>query len=385
MNIKKLRNILKKEEGPKLDFKLTLDFFTEGGKKEFAKDVCAIANSNGGRGYIIIGIKDKNKEVIGVEIRDSYLEERIQRIITSRCEPPIPVTLDYIDINNKTVAIITIYDGDQKPYQIKETGAFYIRRGSTTDVMRKQEILKSFEENLDLNIETCPVMKSNINFLNNELINKYFIKKGIYINKENKSFLLESTGITFKEKEEGIERCTYGGLLVFSEMNSLCISNNIIRIINKINKSTDEVTIIQGSLLSMIIKAQKVISEIIPSKYPIVAIDEAIKNAVLYREYAENNRIIEVIITGRSIVIESPGYRVIQNKIGRNETYIRRNMWIYEKLITLDNEKIFFNDGRGFSRMKNAFKESNNKRVRFINLPNENTFRVILPGVIDYQ
>ena len=385
MNEKKLRSILKKEEGPKLDFKLTVDFLTESGKKEFAKDVCAIANSKGGRGYIIIGIKDKNKEVIGVDNKDPYLEERIQRIIISRCEPPIPICLDYVDISNKIIAVITIYDGDQKPYQIRESGAFYVRRGSTTDIMRKQEILKALEENLELNIETCPVMKSNINFLNNDLINKYFMKKGIYINNENRSFLLESTGITFKEKEEGIERCTYGGLLVFSEINSICISNNIIRIINKVNKNEDKVTIIQGSLLSMIIKSKEAISRIIPSSYPIVAIDEAIKNAVLYREYAESNRIIEVIITNRSIVIESPGDRVIQNIAGENRKYIKRNMWIYEKLITLDEQKLFFNDGRGFSRMKNAFKESKNKKVKFINLPNENTFRVILPGVIDYQ
>ena len=47
MDIKKLMNLIKKNEGRKLDFKLILDIDTDSGKKEFAKDVCAIANSRG--------------------------------------------------------------------------------------------------------------------------------------------------------------------------------------------------------------------------------------------------------------------------------------------------------------------------------------------------
>lgn len=385
MDIKKLKVLLKKEEGTKLDFKLSLDLINESGKKELAKDICAIANSKGGRGYIIIGIEDKTKKIVGIDKEDYYLEERVQQIVASRCEPPIPISLDSMEIQNKKIVLITIYDSDQKPYQIKENGAFYIRRGSTTDVMRKQELLKLFEENLDLTIETCPVAKSNIDYLNNDLINKYFLKKGIYINKENKRFLLESTGIIFKGREDEKFRCTYGGLLVFSEVNSICIPNNMIKIINKVNSKIDEVSIIQGSLFTMIIKAQELIKKIIPKEYPILAIYEALNNAVLYREYAEINRIIQIIITEKSIVIESPGDRVARNNNNGNEIYVRRNMWIYEKLITLDDKKIFFKDGRGFSRIKNSFKNTNKGRVKFLNLPGENTFKVILPGVFHFK
>ena len=50
MDRKKFYSLIKREEDQKLDFKLKLDLLTEAGKKEFAKDVCAIANSNGERG-----------------------------------------------------------------------------------------------------------------------------------------------------------------------------------------------------------------------------------------------------------------------------------------------------------------------------------------------
>ena len=55
------RILLKREEGTKLDFKVKMDIVIESGKKELAKDICAIANSHGGRGYIVIGVEDKTK------------------------------------------------------------------------------------------------------------------------------------------------------------------------------------------------------------------------------------------------------------------------------------------------------------------------------------
>ena len=378
MDVKKLQRLLKKEEGTKLDFKLRLELWNETGKKELAKDVCAIANSKGGRGYIVVGIIDKSKVIEGIKEEELFKEEQIQQIISSRCEPPIPVKVDFLDIKDKKVGVITILTGEQKPYQVRENGAFYIRRGSTTDIMRKQELLRIFEENLDLTIETSTIARSDISLLDNELLERYFNKKGIKLTEENKIFLLESTGIINIDKETGEEKCTYGGLLVFSEENSLCIPNNMIRIINRVNKKIDEINIIQGSLITMILKSEELIKNIVPTSYPIVAIMEAIKNAILYRAYSEVNRVIEVVISQNSVVIDSPGELIQKNIQGKNINYIRRNMWLYEKLITLDDKHIILNSGSGFSKMKNSFKGIG--KVKLVNSKEENSFKVILPG-----
>lgn len=303
MNIKRLNTLLKKEEGPKLDFKLKIDLYSESGKKEFAKDISAIANSKGGR-------------------------------------------------------------------------------GSITDTMRKHEILHLFEENLDLTIETCPVIKSDIKLLDNNLIDRYFRNKNITINDDNRSFILESAGIIFRERESKEEKCTYGGLIVFSEMNSLCIANNLIKIINKLDDSNPQVKLIEGSLITMIIKTEEYLKSILPTDYPIIAISEAIKNGILYRDYTEMERCIEVVITKKSIVIESPGTRIIKSPRGEKGEDVRRNMWIYEKIMTLDDSGIFINDGRGFNRMKKAFKGKTKTSVKFISLKSENNFKVILPGIL---
>lgn len=383
MDSKRLLSLIKKEEGVKLDFKLKLSLQSEGNKKELAKDVCAIANSRGGRGYIIIGVEDKSKEIIDVNESEIIKEEQVQQIVSSRCEPPIPISVDTCKIQGKRICVITIYSGDQKPYQIRESGAFYIRRGSTTDTMRKQELIEAFEENLDFFMETSTVMKSDISFLDEDLLKQYFKNKGIELNEENKEFLLESSRIAYREKESGKMKCTLGGLLIFSNYNSLWIPHNMIKIINRINKNKDEVIVIQGSILEMVDKSERVIYDLMPNDYPSSAIIEGVKNAVLYRKYSSVNRVIEISIGYKSVSINSPGALIEKSNLGKEISHSKRNIWIYEKLITLDNNKRFLNNGRGFSRMKKAFYGFG--KVKLINSIKDDYFKVILPGVSIYD
>ncbi|MCY6371111.1 helix-turn-helix domain-containing protein [Clostridium ganghwense] len=382
MNKKKLGSLLKRNEGVKLDFKQEIDLSMESGRKEFAKDVCAIANSKGGRGYLIIGIEDKTKRVIGIE-KLSFTEEQVQQIVSSRCEPPIPISLEVINYQNKDVAVITIFQSNQKPYQFRENGAFYIRRGSTTDTMRKQELISAFEENMSLNIEFTPIVRSRIDSLDVGLIDKYFKLHGIDINDENRIAFMEHTRIVFLEEEDKEYYVTLGGLLVFSKINYLYTPNNMIRIVNKVNKDLDEIIIIQGDLISMLDKSEEWLLSILPKSYPYGAVYEGIKNAVLYRDYTIINKEIEVVIDYNSVRVISPGILIKNSKNGFSHNYIKRNMWIYEKLITLDQKKRFIQSGRGFSRMKKAFKKYGS--VMFINSLKENNFKVIYPGINNFK
>ncbi|GAB6149524.1 MULTISPECIES: AlbA family DNA-binding domain-containing protein [Clostridium] len=381
MNRKKLLSLLKRREGVKLDYKLKLDLCMESGKKEFSKDICAIANSRGGRGHLIIGVEDKTKKVVGMD-KNSITEEQVQQIISSRCEPPVPISLDFVEIYGKDVGVITIYQSNQKPHQTRDNGAFYIRRGSTTDTMRKQELITAFQENMSLNIELTPVVKSSIEDLDIYLVDKYFANHNITTNDENRKILMENSKIICMDNEEKRYYATLGGLLVFSKINYIYAPNNMIKIVNKIDKSKDEVIIIQGDLLSMLEKSNEIINDILPKEYPTFAVYEGVKNAVLYRDYTIINKEIEIIIKNNSLEVISPGIIIRDtNKETENlsHNYIKRNMWIYEKIITLDNRKIFLQSGRGFSKMKKAFKDIG--KVKFINSLRDNSFKVIYPGV----
>lgn len=381
MDKKKLMKLINKDEGTKLDFKQQLELDTESARKELAKDVCAIANSKGGRGYVVFGIEDKTKRIIGIDRSKFPDEEQLQQIISSRSEPPVPIRVDLVEVEDKILAVLTIYDGEQKPYQLRENGAFYIRRGSTTDTMRKQELVSAFHENLNLNIETCPILKSDIRSLNMRLIDQYFGSKGVEVSEENKLFLMESASIITKEKEGYRYYITLGGLLVFCDINNVYIPHNMIRIVNKVNKSLSDIIVIQGNLLHMLDECERILLEILPHNYPSYAVFEGVKNAVLYRDYTIFYKEIEVIVDFNSISVISPGDLIKgERRVQREKSnYFKRNMWIYEKLITLDRKNRFIRSGRGFSRMKKAFKKYG--KVIFINSNEYNYFKVIYPGI----
>jgi hypothetical protein len=57
----------------------------------------------------------------------------------------------------------------------------------------------------------------------------------------------------------------------------------------------------------------------------------------------------------------------------------RRNPWLYQRLLTLDNKKRFTKSGLGLTRIKKAFEETG--EVKFVNVGSMNLFKVIMPGV----
>jgi predicted HTH transcriptional regulator len=380
MDTKKVSILLKRDEGTKLDFKQKIDIQFESGKKELAKDICAIANSRGGRGYLIIGVEDKTKKIIGMDASE-FKEEQLQQIISSRCEPPIPISLDFVVYESKSLAIITIYDGGQKPYQLRENGAFYIRRGSTTDTMRKEELISCLQENLSLNIETMPVINSDISSLDFNIVDKYFLSKGILINDENRLAFMDNAGITFSERDYSKRVVTLGGLLVFSSVNSIYIPHNMVKIVNKVNNNLDEVIIVQGNLLDMLEKVEELFKNLFPVNYPTIAVHEAVKNAILYRDYTIFYKEIEIVVNYNSVSVISPGNLLFSTKINAHN-YLKRNMWIYDKLVALDDKKTFIKSGRGFARMKKAFLKHG--KVIFADSKDDNSFKVIFPGIKNF-
>lgn len=380
MDTKKFLNLLKKIEGPKLDFKQCINIDSDGGKKELAKDVCAIANSRGGRGYLIIGVEDKTKKILGIG-EANFDEEKIQQIISSRIDPPIPISLEIFKYQGKKIAIITIYDGPQKPYQMRDNGSFYIRRGSTNDTMRKQEIVSALEENLSISIESCPIPRSNLNCIDSELVNKYFSFQGINVTDENKLELMENTSIVYMDKDSGKYMATLGGLLIFSKNNNVYIPHNMIKIVNKVNKNLSPISIIQGDLISIMDKTESVIEKIVTAKsYPLGFVNEGIRDAIIYRDYSDFYRTIEVIIDFNSIIVTGPG--ILEHKRNKNEyNYMKRNMWVYEKIIALDTKKRLIRTSTGLNKMKKVFKNT----VKFINSIKNNDFKIIYPGIKKFK
>jgi predicted HTH transcriptional regulator len=369
----KLKQLIKKGENPKVDFKLKLSLRTESEKKELAKDVIAIANSRGGRGYLIFGVEDKTNHIAGIKV-DHYSEERIQQIIYNRCDPPVPISLEFVNIENKIVGVIIVYKSMHKPHQMIQNGAFYIRRGSTTDVARRGELADMLQQNGFLTFETVILKGTKLNDLDNEMLKNYF--KNLNVFSENPSeILLETMGIIGKESERGGYSSTVGGMLLFGKNPSLYLPHSNVRIFYKQNEKR-----FYGNIISMLNNISSYLLKVLDSKkYPFDLIIELIANATIHRDYTDFSRGINVEIFETRVIITNPGSLSASNRAYKYLYYKdirRRNLWLYQRLLIQDNKKRFLGTNMSLSKLKK--KNSNFRDIKFIDIGPKNMFKVVL-------
>lgn len=381
----KLYTLLQKPEGTKLDFKAQLSLKTDSEKKEMAKDVAAIANSKGGRGYIVFGIEDGTKSILGIEGK-RYTEEQIQQIISQRCDPPATVKLDIILLDNKQIAVLTIYKSSQKPHQIRQTGVFYIRRGSTTDIARREEIASMLQESGMLQHERIVLNKVEFKELDENIINDYISKTGLTSTNEDYYTLLEGIGIIGRDEDNGGYHPTVGGLLAFGYHPQLYLPHTGVRLIDKCE--ANEVIHFSGPITRMLDEIEDYLRlkiTKINGKYPVAAVVEAVANAAVHRDYFSMGREIVILIEKDSIEISNPGSACNDEDMqGLVEEYnpCRRNQWLYQRLLILDNKKRFLKTGTGMKRIYEAFKQHGG--AKFVNNEKRNLFKVVLPGLMKY-
>ena len=101
---------------------------------KYMKSVVAFANGIGGK--LIFGIADKTREVIGVDNTDIFKTmDAIANAISDSCEPAIIPDITLRTINEKTIIVVEIEEGRQRPYYIKALGRYggvYVRVAGTT-------------------------------------------------------------------------------------------------------------------------------------------------------------------------------------------------------------------------------------------------------------
>lgn len=117
-------------ESQNMEFKLSRP---QDGKK-YTKSVVAFANGEGGR--IIFGIEDKTLEIVGIPDDILFSEmDAITNTISDSCEPMIIPDISLQEINGKTLIIVEIAPGMQRPYYLKSMGiqnGTFLRVAGTT-------------------------------------------------------------------------------------------------------------------------------------------------------------------------------------------------------------------------------------------------------------
>ena len=117
-------------ESKNVEYKVTVPEKSE----KYMKTVVAFANGRGGK--IVFGIEDKTLDVVGIDEDSIYKTmDAITNAISDSCMPQIIPDIEPQTIDGKTVIIVSVEAGKNRPYYLKSKGkenGTYIRVAGTS-------------------------------------------------------------------------------------------------------------------------------------------------------------------------------------------------------------------------------------------------------------
>jgi len=314
---------LQSKEGQNIEFK-------ESWRDEYLKTICAFANTNGGT--IFIG-KDDSGNVTGVKSSNKLLED-IPNQIKNTCGIIPAVTLK--KEKGKEIIIIKIKISHQA---ISYKSKFYKRSGSTTQELNGVELQNFLLERSNTNWESVVEQNATLNDIDLNSVEdfkKASSKRFEFASVEKSTWaLLEKLHLSKNRK------LTRAAILLFGKSPQDFYPDSYIKIGRFKNEAEmNAMDEIRGNLLTQVVSTY----EILRKKYlfsevrieslnreedleiPVVALREAIVNAIVHRDYS--NSITQIKVYRDSVSIWNNGEltnRLTIEKLRMKHVSIRRN------------------------------------------------------------
>lgn len=312
----KFDEIIKQPEGRRIEFKETIP-----SKSDLCKTVVAFANDAGGE--LFIGIKNQPRDVSGVsEEQLLEIEEKISNIIHDNCYPLILPEIFFVNYEGKHIIVVKVFKGSNPPYYLKNKGreeGTYIRVGSNNRLANKEIIEELERQRLNISFDSLPIYTIKLDELDislfvqkweettGEVINKNILKKlNLIVEERGKEFptnaLVLLSNDEIREKlfpYAKIECARFKGTIPGDFIDQKTINESLTFqaeeaysfILRHISK---------GSTYEGVYRKDR-------WEYPVIAIREVIRNAVIHRDYSLKGQEIKIAIFDDKIEITSPG------------------------------------------------------------------------------
>ena len=306
---------LSKKEGRRLELKEILPK-----SSELAKTVVAFANDAGGD--IFIGIDNENN-IVGLPEDDlMQIEESISNMIYDRCYPSILPEISFLTIDEKHIIRVQIYRGSMPPYYLKSEGKLngtYIRVGSNNRLADNDIILDLERKRRNVSFDAEIVLDKELAQLDISEFKKFYEDKvdevldiqtlrKLNLVKEEQGKLYPTNALVLFSNDAlryslfpnaKIECARFKGVSadVFVDQKTIDVH---------IGKQAEEA---YNFILRHINKGAEVNGVYTEAywEYPLKAIREVVRNAVVHRQYFYLGKDVKVAIYDDMIEITSPG------------------------------------------------------------------------------
>jgi ATP-dependent DNA helicase RecG len=347
-----LNLILQEGEGYTIEFKENIN-------SDLSKELVAFANASGGR--VLIGIRD-DKTISGLNI-DNNLKSRVQDTARN-CDPSVQITLESF----QNILIVNVAEGNGKPY--RATDGFYLRVGPNSQKLETREIIDFIQSEGRIKFDELLNKDCDFNtqFVKTLLAN--FLKLADITKTTDDISTLQNLSVI--EKVNDTVSFRNAGVLFFSDNPSQFIpqyvivcaryeGNEKVNILDRKEFGSDIISNIENAInfVRQHLKVKIIIEnnrrEEVP-EIPVVALREAIVNAVTHRDYFERGANIMIEVFNDRIVITNPGglpKGFPEESFGKIS--LSRNPTIASLLL---RAKYIEKMGTGINRIKKLFEEN---------------------------
>ncbi len=308
-------DVLNLREGRRLELKGALP-----SNADLAKTVVAFANDAGGDIYIGI---DDNRKVIGLPEEElPRIEEQISNMLYDRCYPSILPEISFLSIDEKNVIRIQIYRGSMPPYYLKSEGKLkgtYIRVGSSNRIADGDTIVDLERKRHSISFDSEIVLDKTVEELNFDSFKRLYYEK---TKEELDNQTLRKLELV---KEERGKVYPTNALVLFSDdpLKQMLFPNAKVECARFKGNRTDLVIDKKSITAQIGVQAEEAynftlrqinesawvegVYTISRWEYPVKALREILRNAVVHRQYSLTGKDIKVAIYDDMVEITSPG------------------------------------------------------------------------------
>lgn len=312
---------------------------------DIAAELVAFANTDGGQ--LIFGVTDDGR-IVGVADPDR-LAQRVDQVAYQNCEPPITVVQETVrDEAGRTVLVVNVPKGDQRPYQTKQRGDFFIRTSSGRRRASRQELLRLFQVAESLYYDETLLLRATLSDLDASAVERFM--QQAYQRSVEESGGLESLlqKLRLARVHEGALRPTVAAMLFFGyEPQRFLPQSHLVaaRIPgNSLAAAPLDAKQIGGRLLDILEDARRFLDiylttahriqgfepEIFP-EVPPEALRELLVNALAHRDYSIPSPVRALVFDDR-VEIRTPGglpNTVTVDAIQMGAAHVLRNPTVY--------------------------------------------------------
>jgi len=350
--------------------------------------VCAFANDlpdHRQPGVLFIGVTDGGM-VKHIDVTDRLLQTLSDMKTDGKILPPPTLTVERREINGAPVAVVTVWPADAPP--VRYDGRIWIRIGPRRGIASAQDerILNEKRRYRDRSFDThpiqgCPIKELNRVIFENEYLPKAIAADVLAANDRTYEERLASTGMIASVDDE---TPTVVGVLTVGKSPRSWVSCAYIQFLRIRGTSLGDPVADEQELdgtfdlvlrrLDEKIKATLAVAvdftsgattEIRSTPYPLIALQQLTRNAVMHRTYEGTNAPVRVYWFDDRIEITNPGgpYGIVTiENFGRPGVSDYRNPAIAGVLKTLGYVQRF---GFGIAEARRALKANNNPDLEF--------------------